>query len=94
VYALPYAPFSVVYPSCAVVIHHGGISTAAQALRAGVPQLVVPWVLDQFWTAAQVERIGAGVAAGIAGEDSAATLCDAIGEIVDSRNKVVDNQRK
>jgi UDP:flavonoid glycosyltransferase YjiC (YdhE family) len=58
--AVPFAPFSEVYPHCAVVIHHGGIGTAAQALRAGVPQLVVPWALDQFWTAAQIERIGAG----------------------------------
>jgi rhamnosyltransferase subunit B len=115
VYALPFAPFSMVYPRCAAVIHHGGIGTAAQALRAGVPQLVVPWVLDQFWTAAQVEKIGAGhtlegqgfttvrattllrdllssdrihercagVAAKIAGEDGVATLCDAIGDILD-----------
>jgi UDP:flavonoid glycosyltransferase YjiC (YdhE family) len=58
--ALPFAPFSAIYPRCAAVIHHGGIGTAAQALRAGVPQLVVPWGLDQFWTGAQVQRIGAG----------------------------------
>jgi UDP:flavonoid glycosyltransferase YjiC (YdhE family) len=58
--ALPFAPFSAIYPRCTAVVHHGGIGTAAQALRAGVPQLVVPWGLDQFWTAEQVERIGAG----------------------------------
>jgi UDP:flavonoid glycosyltransferase YjiC (YdhE family) len=60
IYALPFAPFSEVYPRCAVVINHGGIGSAAQGLRAGVPQLVVPWAIDQFWTAAQIERIGAG----------------------------------
>jgi UDP:flavonoid glycosyltransferase YjiC (YdhE family) len=60
VLALPFAPFSAIYPRCAAVIHHGGIGTAAQALRAGVPQLIVPWAVDQFWTGAQVERIGAG----------------------------------
>jgi UDP:flavonoid glycosyltransferase YjiC (YdhE family) len=60
VYALPFAPFSQVYPRCTAVINHGGIGSAAQALRAGVPQLVVPWAFDQFWTAAQIERIGAG----------------------------------
>ena len=58
--ALPFAPFSEIYPRCAAVIHHGGIGTAAQALRAGVPQLIVPWGLDQFWTGAQVQRIGTG----------------------------------
>ena len=57
---LPFAPFSSVYPRCAAVIHHGGIGTLAQALRAGVPSLVVPWGADQFFTAGQVARIGAG----------------------------------
>src|SRR5262249_10152945 len=60
VLALPFAPFSEVYPRCATVIHHGGVGTTAQALRAGAPQLVVPWAVDQFWTGAQVQRIGAG----------------------------------
>jgi rhamnosyltransferase subunit B len=58
--ALPFAPFSEIYPHCAAVIHHGGIGTVAQALRAGVPQMVVPWGMDQFWTGTQVQRIGAG----------------------------------
>lgn len=57
---VPFAPFSSVYPRCAAVIHHGGIGTLAQALRAGVPSLVVPWGADQFFTAGQVSRIGAG----------------------------------
>jgi UDP:flavonoid glycosyltransferase YjiC (YdhE family) len=60
VLALPFAPFSEVYPHCAAVIHHGGIGTTAQALRAGAPQLVGPWAVDQFWTGAQVQRIDAG----------------------------------
>jgi UDP:flavonoid glycosyltransferase YjiC (YdhE family) len=61
VVALPFAPFSRVYPRCAAVIHHGGIGTTAQALRAGTPQLVVPWAVDQFWTGAQAQRIGVGL---------------------------------
>lgn len=58
--ALPYAPFSTVYPRCAAVIHHGGVGTTAQGLRAGLPTLIVPWGVDQFFNGAQVERIGAG----------------------------------
>jgi rhamnosyltransferase subunit B len=49
-----------VYPRCAAVIHHGGIGTVAQALRAGVPALVVPWGADQYLNAAQVAHLGAG----------------------------------
>jgi UDP:flavonoid glycosyltransferase YjiC (YdhE family) len=60
VLAVPFAPFSEVYPRCAAVLHHGGIGTVAQALRAGVPSLIAPWGADQFYHAAQVERIGAG----------------------------------
>lgn len=60
IYAVPYAPFSHVYPRCSAVIHHGGIGTTAQGLRAGVPQLIVPWGVDQFFHGAQVGRLGAG----------------------------------
>jgi UDP:flavonoid glycosyltransferase YjiC (YdhE family) len=60
VLALSFAPFSQVYPRCAAAIHHGGIGTTAKALRASVPQLVVPWGVDQFFTGAQVQRVGVG----------------------------------
>ncbi|HET9015774.1 MAG TPA: glycosyltransferase [Thermomicrobiaceae bacterium] len=60
VLALPYAPFSRVYPRCAAAIHHGGIGTTAQALRAGLPMLVVPWGVDQFFTAGRIATLGAG----------------------------------
>jgi len=60
VYIMPYAPFSSVYPRCMAVINHGGIGSIAQALRAGVPLLTVPWGLDQAYNAGQVVRQGAG----------------------------------
>ena len=58
---LPFVPFSEVFPMCAAVIHHGGIGTIAQCLRAGVPSLVVPGGMDQPFNAAQVARYQAGV---------------------------------
>jgi vancomycin aglycone glucosyltransferase len=36
------------FPRCAVVVHHGGAGTTHAAARAGVPQVVVPHVMDQF----------------------------------------------
>lgn len=57
---LPFAPFSEVFPACAAVIHHGGIGTIAQCLRAGVPSLVVPGGVDQPFNAAQVVQRKAG----------------------------------
>jgi rhamnosyltransferase subunit B len=81
--ALSFAPFSEVYPRCTAVIHHGGIGSAGQALRAGVPQLVVPWALDQFWTAAQIERIGAGRAL-VSHRYTAALAAPLLGELIAS----------
>lgn len=60
VLALPYAPFSRVYPRCTAVIHHGGMGTTGQALRAGVPMLASPWGFDQFFIADRVATLGVG----------------------------------
>ena len=58
--SVDYAPFSLVYPRCAAVIHHGGAGTVAQSLRAGVPALVAPWGADQFFHGGLIERLGVG----------------------------------
>ena len=42
------APHALLFPRVAVVVHHGGSGTTAQALRAGVPQVLLPLILDQF----------------------------------------------
>jgi rhamnosyltransferase subunit B len=39
-----------------VFIHHGGIGSIAQALRAGVRQVVVPFAFDQFDNAHRLEQ--------------------------------------
>lgn len=65
------APYHALFPRAAAVVHSGGIGTTAQALRAGRPQLVVPFAHDQFDNAARVERLGAGRALSLAGLDSA-----------------------
>jgi len=55
-----YVPFSTVLPQAAVLVHHGGIGTTAQALAAGIPQLVVPSTHDQPDNAMRVRRLGIG----------------------------------
>jgi len=55
-----YVPFGAVFPRAAVLVHHGGIGTTAQALAAALPQLVVPWAHDQFDNGARVARLGVG----------------------------------
>ena len=55
-----YAPFSRLLPRCAAIVHHGGIGTTAQAMAAGIPQVVTPYAHDQFDNAARVARLGVG----------------------------------
>lgn len=55
-----YAPFSLLFPRAAAVVHQGGIGTVHQALRSGRPQLVVPHLGDQYDNAARVVRLGCG----------------------------------
>jgi rhamnosyltransferase subunit B len=57
---LDHAPFDALLPRLALLVHHGGIGTTAEALRAGIPQLVLPFAFDQFDNGARVERLGAG----------------------------------
>ena len=66
---LPYVALRTLLPRSAALVHHGGIGTTAEALRAGVPQVIVPLAYDQFDNAARVTALGAGasVAGGAAG---------------------------
>ena len=52
------APHALLFPRTAVVVHHGGSGTAAQALRAGVPQVLLPLILDQFHHAHRLHLAG------------------------------------
>lgn len=50
------------FPRMAAVLHHGGAGTTTAAARAGVPQLVVPQIVDQPDWAARVAELGIGAA--------------------------------
>lgn len=56
----PYVPLSGLLPHTAALVHHGGIGTTAEALRAGVSQLIVPFGWDQYDNGARVAALGAG----------------------------------
>jgi len=53
-----YVPYSMLFPQAAAIVHQGGIGTLAQALRAGKPQIVVPFHGDQLDNGARAERLG------------------------------------
>jgi rhamnosyltransferase subunit B len=53
-----YAPFGALLPKLAAFVHHGGIGSTSQALRAGVPQLIRPVEYDQFDNSSRTVRLG------------------------------------
>jgi UDP:flavonoid glycosyltransferase YjiC (YdhE family) len=57
----PYADYSRVFPHAAAIVHQGGSGTTGQALRAGKPQLIVPFGWDQPDNGERVARLGAGL---------------------------------
>jgi UDP:flavonoid glycosyltransferase YjiC (YdhE family) len=58
VFVSGYVQYSKIFHRAKVIVHHGGIGTTAQALRAGRPQLISPYFVDQPDNAARVERLG------------------------------------
>ena len=70
------------FPRVAAVVHHGGAGTTTTAARAGVPQILVPHLLDQHYWAQRIVHLGIGppplqrrgLTAGQLGETLRATL--------------------
>ena len=54
------APHGLLFPKGLCVVHHGGVGTTADAMRAGKPQIVVPFFGDQPDHGARIERLGLG----------------------------------
>ena len=79
--ALPYAPHSQIFPHAAAIVHQGGSGTTGQALRAGRPQLIVPYGWDQPDNGARIARTGAGLCLARS-EYSARTAIDALGRLL------------
>lgn len=47
------------YASC--VIHHGGAGTTASVLHAGIPQIIIPHIGDQWFFAKEMKRLRVGL---------------------------------
>lgn len=56
--AVKAAPHSALFPRVKGVVHHGGVGTTAAALRAGKPQMIIPFSADQPFWAKRLYRLG------------------------------------
>lgn len=84
VFVVESASHPTLFPRCAAVVHHGGAGTTTTAARAGVPQVLVPHLADQFYWAHRVERLGIAVPARPRRRLSAAMLAASLREALDN----------
>jgi sterol 3beta-glucosyltransferase len=60
IFILEDVPHSWLFPRMAAVVHHGGAGTTAAGLKAGVPNIVIPFSNDQFAWGRRVYELGVG----------------------------------
>jgi sterol 3beta-glucosyltransferase len=60
IFVLDSAPHGWLFPRMLAVVHHGGAGTTAEGLRAGVPAVIVPFIVDQLFWGKRVKALGAG----------------------------------
>ncbi|MDR0568845.1 MAG: glycosyltransferase, partial [Spirochaetaceae bacterium] len=53
-------PHGLFLSQCTAVIHHGGSGTTHSSARAGIPQMIAPMLIDQFYWAYRTGLLGAG----------------------------------
>lgn len=83
VIALEYESHAHLFPFAAAIVHQGGIGTTAQALRAGKPQVVMPYSHDQFDNANRVIALKTGLSISRR-KYNGATAADVIRKVLDT----------
>ncbi len=53
-------PHDWLFGQASAIVHHGGFGTTAAGLRSGVPGIVIPHILDQYYWAQRVYELGVG----------------------------------
>lgn len=81
-FALDGLPHSWLFPRMAAAVHHGGAGTTAAALRAGIPQIITPFLTDQFFWGWQLSRLGVAPKSIRHGALDAPTLAARLSEVL------------
>jgi sterol 3beta-glucosyltransferase len=82
--ALEAVPYGWLFPRMSAVVHHGGAGTTGAGLRAGVPNIIVPFTSDQPFWGRRVHELGVGPAPIPARKLSAERLARALVEATSS----------
>jgi UDP:flavonoid glycosyltransferase YjiC (YdhE family) len=78
-------PHRQLFPKMAAIVHHGGAGTTATAAISGVPQVVVPHILDQYYWGERIRRSGLGPPPVWRSKLTAAKLAKAIQACIENR---------
>ncbi|PWB73515.1 MAG: hypothetical protein C3F07_09415 [Anaerolineales bacterium] len=57
---IEYAPHDWLYHRVRAAVHHGGAGTTSAGLHAGIPQIILPLGVDQFFWGERVSKVGVG----------------------------------
>ncbi len=60
IYPLEETPHEWLFPQVTAAVHHGGAGTTGAALRAGIPNVIIPFIADQPFWGHRVQQVGAG----------------------------------
>jgi UDP:flavonoid glycosyltransferase YjiC (YdhE family) len=82
IFATEAVPHDWLFPLMAAIVHHGGAGTTAAALRAGVPSVVVPFMVDQFFWARRLRECGVAPRAIPHGRLTVASLSAALCQVL------------
>ena len=77
-------PHSWLFRRVSAVVHHGGFGTTSAVLRAGLPSLVIPHILDQFIWGNRIYEMGMGPKPIPRKELNEDNLADALNEMVNN----------
>ena len=92
VYMVDHVPHLKLFPKMSMIIHHGGAGTVNTTARSGIPQIIVPHVLDQFYWGRRIYELKIGPKPIRRTSLTFKKLMDAIEEV--SANKDMQNNAK
>jgi sterol 3beta-glucosyltransferase len=90
---IDYVPYSWLFPRTMAVVHHGGAGTTGLGLQAGVPSIIVPFMMDQPFWGQRVADLGVGPPPILRKQFSAEQLAHAIDAVVNDqkmRNQAIE----